>query len=56
MTARADDVICEATGKKKFSTPEQADRRRKVLKSRRNERLTTFRCRACRKWHLGHPR
>lgn len=47
-------VICDRTGKKMFLTPKQAEDRRKTLKRKRNERLASYRCRHCGRWHLGH--
>lgn len=48
-------AICRRTGKKMFHSPVVAERRRKDLKRKRNERLSSYRCRFCRKWHIGHP-
>ena len=46
--------ICEATGKLAFATPQAAERRRKELKRSRDDRLSTYRCARCGRWHLGH--
>lgn len=46
--------ICMATGKLKYFSPQEVERRRKTIKRRRDERLSSFRCDRCRCWHLGH--
>lgn len=46
--------VCAATGKQMYRDPQKAERRRKVIKKRRDEKLSTYRCKHCRCWHLGH--
>jgi len=45
---------CATTGKVQFRSPEEADRRRRELKRRHNDRQHAYRCEHCRWWHLGH--
>lgn len=47
-------LVCERTGKLKYFSPQSAERRRKTIKKRRDERLSVYRCTHCRCWHLGH--
>lgn len=54
MAPDAPALICHRTGKKQYPSPAAADRRRKVLKRRRNDRQSVYRCPHCRHWHLGH--
>lgn len=48
-------AVCQRTGKIMFASPNAADRRRKTLRRRRDEKLSTYRCKFCKYWHLGHP-
>ena len=54
MTLPMARVLCPRTGKKMFPSPRAAETRRKTLKRKRNERLASYRCRHCGRWHLGH--
>lgn len=45
---------CRLTGKLIYRDPKHAERRRQVIKKRRNEKLSVYRCHECRGWHLGH--
>jgi hypothetical protein len=45
---------CPRTGKLSFPSPQAAEHRRKALKQRRNERVSSYRCVFCHRWHLGH--
>lgn len=46
--------ICETTNKKIFRTPEQADKRRKLIRRQFDDRQHVYRCDDCGFWHLGH--
>ena len=54
MSEKQSDRLCPRTGKYQYRSPGEAERRRKKIKQRRDERLSAYRCRHCRKWHLGH--
>jgi hypothetical protein len=47
-------MVCEKTGKLAFSSPGAADRRRRMIKRKRSDRLVVYRCGICGRWHLGH--
>lgn len=50
---RMKGTYCKLTGKLDYSDPKQAEKRRKAIRRRRDERLNVYRCK-CGKWHLGH--
>lgn len=47
-------VICAKSGKKIFRTPEDAERRRRLIRRNHDDRLHSYRCEHCKFWHLGH--
>lgn len=51
---RDGNVRCQRTGKIMFATPNAAEKRRKKLRRKRDEKQSAYRCTHCHCWHLGH--
>lgn len=47
-------TLCNSTGKIAFTSPEQAEAKRRRVRRFRGERMTVYRCKDCRCWHVGH--